>query len=81
MEKLESILTIGKVRYGSVKRLEGYIGKENFEYLTKHDLIYIGKSYPDVWRITDKGIRKSEALSNRWSRWIAWMFWKLHMLN
>jgi hypothetical protein len=81
LEKLESILTIGRVRYGSVKRLGEYIGEKNFEYLTKYELIYVGKSYPDVWRITDKGIKRSKALSNRWSRWIAQALWKLHMLS
>jgi hypothetical protein len=81
LERLESILIIGRIRYGSVKSLERYIGESNLRYLKKHSLIYVGQSYPDVWRITEKGIRRSEALSNRWSRWIAWILWKLHMSN
>ena len=81
MKKLESILVTGRVRYGSVTYLKRYIGDYNFQYLKKHNLIYVGQSYPDIWRITDKGRRRYKALSNKWSRWIAWILWKLHMLN
>lgn len=75
------MLTIGRTRFGSVTKLKRYIGETNFEYLVKNELIYVGRSWPDVWRITDKGIKRSKALSNKWSRWIAWVLWKLHMLS
>ena len=81
MKKLESILIIGRIKFGSLTQLKKYLGELNTDYLIKTGLIYIGKSYPDIWRITDKGIKRSKALSNRVGRFIALILWKLHLLN
>jgi hypothetical protein len=81
LERLDSILIIGRIRFGSLTRLRRYIGESNTEYLIKNGMIYVGKSYPDVWRITDKGIKRSKALENRFGRFIAWILWRLHLLS
>jgi len=80
LKRIESIVVVGKEKSGDVGELRKRIGEKNFDYLIKKELIYQGKYYPNLWRITDKGKKRSSALKNKWSRMIATIFWRLHLI-
>lgn len=72
---------IDRLRFGSVERLRGYVGDRNYKFLVRNGLIYQGKFYPDIWRITEKGRRRSKALKNKTARFIARILWKLNLYS
>jgi hypothetical protein len=79
MTRVEAIKIIGNQRYGDTERLIYQIGKDNFKSILKEGLIYQGKQHPEIWRITDKGIQRSESILSKPSRIIALILWKLNI--
>lgn len=79
MTRVEAIKRIGNQRYGDTERLIYQIGNDNFKSILKEGLIYQGKQHPEIWRITDKGIQRSEAVLSKPFRIIALILWKLNI--
>ena len=79
--RVEATRYVGRTKFGDVSDLTLRIGDENFNYLVSSGIIYQGKNHPDVWRITEKGKRRSKALSSRVTRFITWALWNLGMLS
>ena len=75
-----AISHVYRIRYGETETLKYIIGSPAFDILVKRGLIYQGKEYPDVWRITDKGIKRGRALKSKVFRKIAVILWKFGLL-
>ena len=68
----DSLWIIWKVRSGNTNKLKNQIGEKNFERAIKEEIIMVGKSFPDVWKITESGLiilRRYYALKTK-SNWL-----------
>ena len=68
-------------KYGYTKDLKRSIGEHWFQVFKDSGFIYQGINHPEVWRITDKGRRRCNALFGKGSRFIRIISWTLKKLR
>ena len=77
IDRREALRRLWLRRYGYTVDLKRDIGDHWFGVFLESGFIYQGINHPDVWRITEKGKKRCDALFSPGTRWLRIISWIL----